>query len=133
MLLRRHYSWPGLWTALHRLRLVQLGNFTLGEAEFLEHFVGMLALRRRRRHDLAWCARKLHWLTDENLLAAVGTLRTLCDTDVRDLHDREHLSDCVNRPAWHADLVEGIYPFGAGLVHGPLVDLGVERVAVFRA
>src|SRR4249920_4010925 len=119
--------------ALHRPRLVQLGNFFVGEAELLEHFVSMLALRRRRRHDLAWCARKLHWLTDKNLLGTVGTLRSLRDTDVLDLLVREHLIDCINRPAWHANLVEDIYPFGAGLVHGPLVDLGVERVAVFRA
>src|SRR5512143_800007 len=99
--------------ASHRLGLVQLGNFIVGEAEFLKHLVGVLALPRRRRHDLAWRARKLHRLADKDLLAAVGALRSLRDTDVLDLLVREHLINCVNRPAWHADLVENIYPFRA--------------------
>src|ERR1039458_6544069 len=42
----------------HRLRLMQFGNLAVGETEFLEHLVGVLAELRRRGGDLARRARQ---------------------------------------------------------------------------
>ena len=51
---------------------MQLCDFIVGEAEFLEHLVGVLAEFGRRGRDLARRARQRERLTDEGLFLAVG-------------------------------------------------------------
>src|SRR3974390_60581 len=108
-------------------------NLGIREAEFLEHLVGMLALRGRRGGDLRRRARQLERLRYEQLLAAVRLVAGNRRAEVFHLLIGEDLVNGIDRSARHTGAVEYLDPFGAGLVHRALADLSVHRHAVLRA
>src|SRR5476651_860685 len=84
---------------LYRFDGVQLGDFVVGKAEFLEHFIGVLADLRRRGDDLARRARQRDRLADEGLHAAVGPGGVLRNAEMLDLLVGKGLVDGIDRPA----------------------------------
>src|ERR1700687_4846111 len=74
----------------HRFGGVQLRDFLVGEAELLQHLVGVLAGLARRRDELARRARQRNRLADEDLFFAVRPLRALRNAEVLDLFVGEY-------------------------------------------
>ena len=70
---------------------------------------------------------------DQPHLALVLHGHALRHAEMLDLRVGEHLVDRIDRPARHAGLVQALDPLGAGSAGHVRVDLGIERVAIFRA
>ena len=95
-----------------------------------ENGVGMLALFRRRRAQLARGAAEFHRLSDQLLRPARRMVNRARDADMPYLRIGENLVDAINWAAWHTRRIQQVNPFGGLPRSRDLLDRGIEPVAI---
>src|SRR6266540_3313260 len=119
--------------ASDHLCVAEAGDFVGMEAEFRQHFLGMLPELGRRSRNPARRARQRYRLADDAQLAPVTFPRRLRNIEMLDLWIVEHLVDGIDWAAGHAGRIEPLDPFGACAHRSATVDLEIERIAIFQA
>src|SRR5580704_5749706 len=122
-------------------RAPSLDHATLAEARdgrgvvagFLQHRLGVLALLWRGRTHLEGRAAHVDRLAYELDRPKLGRRHGMRHLEVLDLRIGEHLVHLVDRPGRDARLVQLLDQLGAAVGRNPLVDLGVQHIAVLGA